>query len=96
MNKTTNSEIQQIWASNSDKRSLYYYWAKVNESIINFERNANVKTFQYLFGDQAERLQRHFVYDCDSKFQKFLTYLTQPQKNELIFNVHENADELYI
>lgn len=75
--------------------SIYGEWSKVNESLILFEKKATLNTFKLLFDEQAERLHNHFIDDCNYKFQQFLTYLTQDQKNELIINCHENQIELY-
>ena len=93
MAKITNDQIGE---RDTDLNTIYGKWASVNESLILFEKKATKKSFEYVFGEQSERLYNHFRIDCDSKFQRFLTYLTQDQKNEFIINCHENQIELYL
>ena len=65
-------------------------WAKVNESIKKFHCNANIRIFNFLFGDDGERLWIHFVKSCDHDFTKFMTYLKQEQINILLVNIYLN------
>lgn len=85
MDKITNEQIQ----ARTDIIN-YARWAIVNDALILFEKKANPKTFKFLFEEHGDRLWNHFRLDCDYKFQKFLTYLVQYQKNELIVNCVEN------
>jgi hypothetical protein len=95
--KVTNNQIEERMNSGEINPDIYHYWAQVNESLRTFEKKANMKTFRNLFEtyQEAERLWGHFVRNCEHKIPKFLTYLTQEQKNELIYNAHENKTFLY-
>lgn len=93
--KVNNDEIIKRLESGKSNPDIYYYWSQVNESLVNFEKKATYKTFKKLYDDDAGRLHKHFFDDCNCKFQRFLTYLTQEQRNELIYNAHENKSFLY-
>ena len=95
MGKINNETINIRALEKPETMSVYRQWAKVNESLQTFEKKATLKTFEYLYGKDAERLFKHFRIDCKGKFQQFMTYLTQEQKNELIVNCHEDI-ELYL
>lgn len=91
MNKITNEQIQSRINS-----SIYASWAEVEKKIDIFRKKSNINTFAKLFGYQdGERLIQHYRVDCNYDMRKFLTYLTPPQKNELIVNCVENEDYLY-
>lgn len=95
MGKITNETIEIRAYERPEEFLVYKHWAQVNESLITFQNKATIKTFEYLFGEQAERLWKHFVLDCKRQYVHFLTYLTQEQKNELIVNSNEDK-ELYL
>lgn len=55
-----------------------------SRKIITFQNKANLNLFLEIFKEDAERLISHFVFDCDRKVIKFLTYLTTEQYNTLL------------
>lgn len=69
----TNSEVSEIQT-----------WALYSRKIITFQNKANLNLFLEIFKKDAERLISHFVFDCDRKVIKFLTYLTTEQYNTLL------------
>ena len=95
MSKITSETIQYRAENNQNSLLIYSQWYKVNESLVKFQNKATIKTFEYLFEEQAERLWRHFTADCKRQFIPFLTYLTEEQKYELIVNANENI-QIYI
>lgn len=92
MEEITVENIKELY---EPLRNTFLHWAQINESIIKFQKNANMSTFETIFKEDAERLIRHFKYDCDSRFDKFKTYLTQEQINLLLMNLHINKDYIY-
>lgn len=95
MSKITNETLQIRWKERPEDFKIYQHWAQINESLVKFQNVATIKTFEYLFGEDAERLWNHFTSDCKRQFMQFMTYLTQEQKNELMVNCHEDI-ELYL
>lgn len=71
----TNGEVEEIRT-----------WVLYNRKVLLFQNRANLTLFLELFKDEEEskRLISHFVFDCDRKVVKFLTYLTTEQYNTLL------------
>lgn len=69
----TNSEVSEIQT-----------WVLYSRKIKTFQNKANLNLFLEIFKKDAERLISHFVFDCDRKVIKFLTYLTTEQYNTLL------------
>ena len=74
---------------------MFHQYGKVNEARKKFIKLAKPSTFSFLFGEQGERLWKHFVSDCNRSYDKFETYLRREQYNILLVNVTLNED-LYI
>lgn len=91
MKEITEDNFKEIYEPLKD---TFLKWAQVNESIVKFQNYASLNTFQTIFEEDSERLWRHFKVDCDSKFDKFKTYLTQGQINILMLNIF--IDKYYI
>jgi hypothetical protein len=68
-------------------------WVYFQERIRKFRNNHNLTTFEEIFGEaEGLRLFRHYRFDCDYNFDKFLTYLRPEQKNLLLPYIAENYD----
>ena len=92
MEKITPENLKDLF---EPLRDTFLKWAQVNESIIKFQNYSNIITFEKIFGTDAGRLHTHFKLDCDGKYDKFRTYLTQEQLNLLLMNIHINKDYIY-
>ena len=68
----TNGEIAEIQT-----------WSYFNKKVVKFQNRANSEVFKQLFCDDWEQLLNHFIYNCDRNFNKFKTYLTNNQINDL-------------
>ena len=88
MKKIISEKYYEEYPENFD---IFFQWSKINEAIIKFENNCKQSTFEYLFGkENGEKLWLSFVIDCDRKFQKFRTYLTNEQFNDALVNIYYN------
>lgn len=68
----------------NEEHDILRTWYAYNSQILMFEAHANLSTFIRIFGeDDAERLMLSFRARCDGKYQKFITFLTTEQKNDL-------------
>lgn len=93
MKEITLDNIEELY---TPLKGMFLNWAQINESIIKFQNYANIITFEKIFGiSEAGRLHTHFKSDCDGKYDKFRTYLTQEQTNLLLMNLHINKDYIY-
>lgn len=95
MGKIKDETIQIRALERPEDIIIYQHWAQIHESLVTFQNKSTNKTFEYLFGEDGERLWKHFALDCKRQYVHFMTYLTQVQKNELIVNCHEDK-ELYL
>lgn len=99
MKKFTNDQIEADIKSGKIDITPYKHWSQINMSLIKFSNKSNMVTFSKLFTpyQEAKRLWDNFIEPskCNRNINKFLTYLTQEQKNELIYNAHENQSFLY-
>jgi len=60
-------------------------WATYERRLKSFKANCTLRTFNEIFGEaEGERLFVHYRSTCDYQFPKFLTYVTQEQKNKLL------------
>jgi hypothetical protein len=76
-----------------DKFQEVRHWVYFQERIKKFRNNDNLKPLQELFGyDEGLRLFRHYRFDCDYNFDKFLTYLRPEQKNILLPYIVKNYE----
>ena len=63
-------------------------WHTYNARILRFQRNASLFTFQEVFGmDIAQHLFLNFRFECQHDYQKFTTYLTVDQQNDLLIHI---------
>jgi len=93
MKEITKENLKESYEPLAD---IFLKWAQINTDIIKFQNYANILTFEKVFGvTDAGRLHRHFKLDCDGKYDKFRTYLTQEQVNLLLMNLHINRDYIY-
>ncbi len=92
MTEITKDNIKELCEPLKD---MFLHYHRLQESIIKFQNYANLNTFNMIFGDEGERLIRHFRNDCGCNFDKFKTYLTQDQINLVLMNLHINKDYIY-
>lgn len=72
----------------NDELKLLRAYGTFHNRIVNFQNKAGLFTFEDVFGQEdAERLFKHFRFDCQEQFPKFMTYLTTDQKNMLYVHV---------
>jgi len=69
-------------------------WKSVDNKFTKFEMNADKKLFELLFGEDGERLEKIFHYQCGGNFESFEDHLTVEEKNILYANIVYN-DQLY-
>lgn len=69
----TNSEVEEIRT-----------WSHFNNKVIKFQNTANSDMFKELFNDDWKRLRIHFIEDCNRDLNKFRTYLTNNQNNDVL------------
>ena len=97
-------------ASNDPRSSDIVGWLTYDKKIEQFEKNTTHGLFHYLFDpiddngvltpltdiekSESYRLWEHFCQGANSEFKKFLTYLSQEQKNDLMYNLDRNEDLL--
>lgn len=93
LTKIDSSNILQHY---EPKRDIFLHWAIIDEEIKRFCNNSNPRVFEFIFGDDGERLWKHFRIDCDNSFQKFRTYLVQEQLNNLLVTLLVNKEMLYM
>ena len=87
---------EELYEREPNKFDVFRAYGKVNQKIIEFKNKGKLSTFIYLFGDEeGVRLCRHFVEDCNKDYNKFRTYLTVEQSNDLLVNIYYN-EFLYI
>lgn len=75
-----------------EDRTKLTYWYAIDEKLKNFANQANMGTFQLIFGeDNGERLWMHYVTKCNREYNIFKTYLTGDELNILLINVLKNS-----
>jgi hypothetical protein len=63
-------------------------WYQYNSQVLMFQNKASLYTFEEVFGmEVAEHLFRCFRFKCNEDYQKFTTYLTADQKNDLYVHI---------
>jgi hypothetical protein len=92
MKEITVENIKEVYDPLKD---IFRNWAIINEDTKRFENKAGIKTFDIIFKEDSGRLHTHFKLDCDGKYDKFRTYLTQEQANLLLLNLHINKIYIY-
>lgn len=71
-----------------EELQLLQAYGTFHNRVVDFQRKATIMTFDEVFGkEEASRLFMHFRFDCQEYFAKFLTYLTQEQRNNLYVHV---------
>jgi len=93
MEKITNENVLEFYNKRQD---FYRHYFTLKERMRKFENNSTLGVFKFIFDEDGDRLLRHFRMDCDNNFDKFLTYLTQEQKNILIVSIVENENMYYL
>lgn len=69
-------------------------WATYERRLKSFKANCTLRTFNEIFGEaEGERLFGHYRGTCNYEFSKFLTYVTQEQKNEILSYIVKNAKD---
>ena len=94
-----NYNMRKITVENvmaDDPMKVLQQWRIVNDKITIFINVANPRVYMFIFGEsEGMRLWEHFVNNCDRHdFQKFMTYLTSEQYNDLMINLYYN-DGMY-
>lgn len=79
-------ELQRLNISSSELDEIRK-WSILTEKFKKFVTYCNVDTFNDIFGEEGERLFRHFRFDCNHDFIKFRTYLLNNQSNSLFTHV---------
>lgn len=95
MSLKTNKEIEIILNNDNSKRQEYLNYFNFRQSVKEFTNKCTKNTFIKLFNNDSERLWDNYINKCNKDFDNFLTYLTNSQKNELIYNIHESKNYLY-
>lgn len=62
-------------------------WSHFNNKVIKFQNTVNSEIFKQLFNDDWKRLRIHFIEDCNRDLNKFRTYLTNNQNNDVLIYV---------
>jgi len=70
----------------------FILWGDIDKSITKFQIYADLKIFEFIFGNDGERLWRNFVNECNRNFYEFRTYLRREQWNDLMVNLYCNKD----
>ena len=84
---------EDLYKTSPDKFKIFRDWGDVNRKVIDFENKSNLKTFQFIFGEEEGlRLCGHFKNDCDSNLMKLRTYLVNDQFNDLLVNIYYNEN----
>ena len=81
-------DLEEIWFSDEyakDIQNIQNYFG-IRNKMKQFSFKCNLKTFQRMFGNDAERLWKHFLQDCEANLEKFETYLTKDQLNVFFVN----------
>jgi len=74
MIEITNDNARELYMKD---QTFYQNWAVMNAEIKSFMNNARPHTFDTIFGEDSERLWRHFRLDCGDNFLHFMGYLTK-------------------
>ena len=73
--------------SDPKKLEMLRDWRKVDNKIVSFVNNSKPSTFEFLFESDGDRLWKHFVLQCERRFELFLDYLTDEQFNDMMANI---------
>lgn len=75
---------EENFGINEDQLKEIRSFATFMRRVKSFSNNSTIETFKEMFGDEAERLIKHYRSEkVNQDFIKFLTYLTQPQINTI-------------
>lgn len=75
----------------SDELILIRQWYKFNNRIRKFQNNFNMELSIDVFGEEGDRLFRHFRTDCDGRYEKFITYLLPQESNDLLVHIARHS-----
>lgn len=92
MIKITEQNFEEYYRPHQD---TFVYFGRINDELTRFSKNSNIKTFNFIFGDDGERLFQHFKIECGSTIEKFYTYLTRDQRNIFLVSIYVNRETLY-
>lgn len=81
---------EENWGCSEEQLYEIRTYAKFNNRIRRFRNNSTLSTFQEIFGEsEGERLRRHYS-EVNHDFEKFMTYLTLNQRNDLFAYIVKN------
>lgn len=81
-------DLEKVWFDDKymkDIQDIQNYF-KIRNQMKQFSFKVNLKAFQRMFGDDGDRLWKHFLQDCNTNLEKFETYLTKEQMNIFFVN----------